>query len=302
MQPQRKTPKAPYHPQDLASLLNDDEWSPTSLFPQPAQLDRNAFPPKPQPYLDLIKRLSEKGHPDLKYLWSELSRQNGTLHAERSRAVVLEYSITDAAPQQVPFATSRALETYLGTTYSNSCNRLYILEDISSNYVEAFGSQFSIEPSFWAEHLRTVEWETSKTAGIATTLPSVKSLNASLSLMYPEYTIIDDTEKPRLQAATGLFADCNLYRTVAMNHPGDFYNGVAKVNRRASFWSRGNPDGSWDGERFPSLHRLHGTFLSETLIIETHRHLSRGCTKMLSYCCVELFLGIISFILLGIDS
>jgi len=248
MQSQRKVPKASYNPQELASLLNDDEWSPTSLFPQPARLDRNEFPPKPQPYLDLIKKLSQKGHPDLKYLWSELSRQNGTLHAERSRAAVLEYSTTGTLSQQVPFSTSKNLEAHLGGMPSTSCNRLYILEDISANYVEAFGSQFSIEPSFWAEHLRTPDKETSKTAGIVTTLPSVRSFNASFSLMYPEYVIIDDAGKPMIRDITGLFANCNLYRKVALNRPGEFYNGVAKVNRRASFWSRESSDGTWSGK------------------------------------------------------
>jgi hypothetical protein len=94
MPSEQKTQEIPYKgPQDQASLLNADEWSPTSLFPQLALSDRNAFPPKPQPYLDLIKRLLEKGRPDLKYLWSELYRQNGGLYVERSRAV-LEYSAT----------------------------------------------------------------------------------------------------------------------------------------------------------------------------------------------------------------
>jgi hypothetical protein len=248
MESQHPTPKAPYHPQDLASLLNDDEWSPTSLFPQPPQLDKSDFPSKPQPYLDLIKRLSEKGHPDLKYLWSELSRQNGTLHAERSRAVVLEYSTTGEPSQQAPFTTSKDLEAYLIAPSSKSSNHLYILEDISANYVEAFGSQFLVQPSFWAEHLRTPDKETSKTAGIVSTLPSVRSLHTSLSLMYPEYTIIDDPEKPRIRNSTGLFADCNLYRKIGLNRQGEFYNGVAIVNRRASFWSREKPDGSWDGK------------------------------------------------------
>jgi hypothetical protein len=79
MQSQRKTQAGLYQgPQDLPSLLNANEWSPSTLFPRPKPLDRIAFPPKrPQPYLDLIKRLSGNRHPDLKYLRSELDRQNG---------------------------------------------------------------------------------------------------------------------------------------------------------------------------------------------------------------------------------
>jgi hypothetical protein len=62
-----KTQEAPYKgPQDLASLLNSDEWSPTSLFPRHEALDRNAFSPKPQPYLNLIKKTIKKWSPRLK--------------------------------------------------------------------------------------------------------------------------------------------------------------------------------------------------------------------------------------------
>jgi hypothetical protein len=255
MQSQRKTQAGLYKgPQDLPSLLNANEWLPTTLFPQPKSLDRIAFPSdRPQPYLDLINRLSGNGHPDLKHLCSELKWQKGKLLAERSRAVVLEYSHPGVPPQQQLFCTSKELEGYLSSSSRTSCNRLYILEDISANYVEALGSQFSIEPSFWAQHLRTTDRETSKTAGIVSVLPSIKSLDTSFSLIYPEHTIIDDpvekfTEEPRIRSAKSLFADCNLYRKITLTRPGEFYDGIAVVNRRASFWSRANPGGSWDGK------------------------------------------------------
>jgi hypothetical protein len=119
--------------------------------------------------------------------------------------------------------------------------------------VEALGSQFSIEPSFWTQHLRTTDRETSKTAGIVSALPSIKSLDTSFSLIYLEHTILDDpvgkfTEEPRIRNAKSLFADCNPYRKITLTRPGEFYDGVPVVNRRASFWSRVNPGGSWDGK------------------------------------------------------
>jgi hypothetical protein len=254
MQSPLKTSEAQYlGPQDLDSLLNSDEWSPTSLFPRAEPLDRNTFPPHtPQPYLELINRLSQKGHPDLKFLSSELQRQKGGLHAERSRAAVLEYTTAGAPPKSVQFPTSKDLEVYLSATSRSSCNRLYILEDISANYVEAFGSRFSIEPSFWALHLRTTDRESSKTAGNVSALPSIRHLSASFSLIYPEHMIIDDpdaenTDEPRIRTATSLFADCNLYRRTVLHRPGEFYDGVAVISRRASFWSKLNSSGSWDG-------------------------------------------------------
>jgi hypothetical protein len=262
MQSQRNAQEAASYKgtQDLASLLNSDEWSPTSLFPTPVSPEGNPFSARAHPYLDLIKRLSEKGHPDLKFLSSELSRQlhrqDGGHHAERSRAVVFEYSsqsTTGERPQQIIFPASKDLDEYLSDPSRASCNRLYILEDISANYVEAFGSRFSMEPSFWAQHLRATDRETSKTSGVVSALPSVRLLDTSFSLIYPEHTIIDDPEKkntedPHIRSAKSLFADCNLYRKITLARPGEFYDGVAVVNRRASFWSCVNSGGSWDGK------------------------------------------------------
>lgn len=254
MNSQLKTQEKTYKgPRDLASILNSDDWSPTSLFPQPADLDRAAFPPKPQSYLDLIKRLSENGHPDLKYLCSEVHRQGGNVHSERSRAAVLEYPASGSWPRQVHFPKSTDVEKYLCHTSTTSCNRLYILEDISSNYVAAIGSHFLIEPSFWARHLRTPVRETSKTSGGVSHLPSIKRLESSISLMYPECNIIDDLDEnfskdSRIRSsAECLFADCNMYRRISMIRSGEFYDGIGVLHRRASVWSRTNADGTWDG-------------------------------------------------------
>lgn len=264
---QRKTQEKSYQgPQDLASLLNADEWSPTALFPRLKALDRNIFTPRPQPHgphLDLIKKNSKHGHPDLKYLWSELHWQNGWLHAERSRAVVFGYSTTSAAPEQVLFPASTDLEKYWSDPSHTSGNHLYILEDISANYVEAFGSHFSLEPSYWARHLRTADRETSKTAGIVSDLPSIRTSDNSFSLMYTEHTVIDDpvekfTDEPRIRSAKSLFADCNLYRKISLIRPGEFYDGISTVNRQASFWSRVNPTGNWDGKSISDGFLLEG--------------------------------------------
>lgn len=253
-----ETSEVPYKgTQDIPSLLDPREWSPNSLFKQPpAPVNRDASP-NSQPYVNLIKQLSEKGHPDLKFLSKELQRQNEGTHAERSRTRVLEYSTAGGPPlektSEEPFPSSKALQEYLNGTSRASCNRLYILEDISTNYVELFGSHFEIEPSFWALHLRTTDRETSKTAGDVSALPSIRNLDTSFSLIYPEYSVIDDpiaklTDDPQILDAKSLFADCNLYRKITMIRPGEFYDGIAAVNRRASFWSRVNKGGSWDSK------------------------------------------------------
>lgn len=233
-------------PGDLSSLQIAEEWAPNASLPQPTPLAGTFFPPKSRPYVDLVERLSVSGHTELRYLRNELRRAQGTSHAERSRASVLELST--GRPVHKPFHSSIDLENYLTSSVQEPQNRLYILEDISTNYVEAFGSHFSIEPSFWARHLRTTNWETSTTAGKVTPLPSMKKDGDIWSLVYVEATYLEGTRLGKFHCRTGLFADTNLYRQVNMIQPGRFYDGVATVCRRASFWSRTNSDGSWDGK------------------------------------------------------
>lgn len=249
---QGKVKEAPYKgTKDLESLLRADEWSPTSLFPQARR--------KPQPhgpYLKYIELLSKNSRPDLRYLWTELERQNWGCHAERSRVVVIEYSAGGSTPvhsRQKTFPTPQSLKDYLSGALKPTSRRLYIVEDISRDHVEVIGAEFSVEPSFWAQHLRTTDRETSKTATMVSALPSMKTLDASFSLIYPEFTVIDEpadefTEDPRIRNAESLFADCNLYRRIDLIYPGEFYDGVARISRRASYWSRTNPDGSWDSK------------------------------------------------------
>jgi hypothetical protein len=256
-------------PHDLYSLQIADEWAPNSSLPRPTPLAEAFVPSKPQPYLDLVTQLSLDGHTELRYLRNELWRAQGTSHAERSRASVLELST--GRPVHKHFCSSIDLKKYLTSSDQEAQNRLYILEDISTNYVEAFGSHFSIEPSFWARHLRTTRWETSTTAGKVSSLPSMRSGCHSWSLMYLEATYLEGPDLGKFHCPTALFADTNLYRQVVMVQPGPFYDGIATVCRRASFWSRKNPAGGWDGkvsfifEKFSSgTWLLHCQFLTNT--------------------------------------
>lgn len=69
------------------------------------------------------------------------------------------------------------------------------------------------------------------------------------SLVYLEATYLEGPSFGKFHCPSALFADTNLYRQVNMIQPGRFYDGVATVCRRASFWSRTNSDGGFDGKR-----------------------------------------------------
>ncbi|KFY82568.1 hypothetical protein V500_10459 [Pseudogymnoascus sp. VKM F-4518 (FW-2643)] len=215
-------------PRDLDSLQIAGEWAPNAYLPQPTPLAGAFFPSKSMPYVDLVERLSVSGHTELRYLRNELRRAQGTSHAERSRASVLELSTE--RPVHKPFHNSIDLENYLSRSVQGPQNRLYVLEDISTNYVEAFSLHFSIEPSFWARHLRTTNWETSTTAGKVTPLPSMNKGGHVWSLVYLEATYLEGPSFGKFHCPTALFADTNLYRQVNMIQPGRFYDALILVD------------------------------------------------------------------------
>jgi hypothetical protein len=146
-----------------------------------------------------------------------------------------------------------------------SCNRLYILEDIGSNWIEVLGPHFSIDPSFFARHLRVTRWENSYTASNAPPLPSSNDDQYSFSLRYPELVIFQkkdyltlsrgvEMEKIEKIGRIGkIFCNTNLYReiTFAPFKHGDCKNPywVGIVRRKLSFWSRiDEKTKKWDGE------------------------------------------------------
>jgi hypothetical protein len=239
----------------LQDLLGTDDWCPTSLFPKPPLLGRLPSEGRPQQYINWINRMAESGRLDLKFLRNELNRANGTRDAVRGRAAVLEFWQTGLKPTE--FQDPSHLEKYLAHHPTTPKGRLYILEEIATEYVEAFGTHFSIDPSFFAKHLRTTFWEKNRTASTTSSLPSTRSRECGFSLLYEEAYILNN---PAVQDASSLYCDSNLYRRFHTTGDGTFYDEVATVTRRISFWPRTQNDETWDGKLVLSLNSTNVAF------------------------------------------
>ncbi|TID18844.1 hypothetical protein E6O75_ATG05965 [Venturia nashicola] len=72
------------------------------------------------------------------------------------------------------------------TSAKNS--RLFVLEDITPAYIDAFGLYFDLDPSFFLQHLRNTNWENSIHASDASSLPSTKK-SLTYCLWYPELLV-----------------------------------------------------------------------------------------------------------------
>jgi hypothetical protein len=195
----------------------------------------------------MIERMSKR-HPNYTFLRNELLRAKGTTDAERGRAVVLEF-FDDNRVNHKYFKGSAELESYLHDPCSGCHGRLYLLEDIATNYVEAFGRNFSVNPSFFARQLRTTSWEASDEASSPTPFQSTSDHESIFSLCYPELVKFSGSE---VRTNPGLFCHSNVYRYVNVLRQKDFIDDIGLIHRRFSFWSRRNANGIWDGECYVS--------------------------------------------------
>jgi hypothetical protein len=198
----------------------------------------------------MVERLSER-HPNLIFLRNELLRAKNTKDAERGRAAVVEFFDDNRLPKSKIWESSEAsegseaLESYLHKPCSGLCGRLFLLEDIATNYVETFGHHFCIDPSIFARQLRTNSWESSDEASSPTPLQSTSDHESIFSLCYPELVKFLGSE---VQIKESLSCHSNVYRYINAIRQKSFFDGIGIVHRRFSFWSRKHDSGFWDDE------------------------------------------------------
>ena len=196
-------------------------------------------------YINAIKDFRSR-YPDLYKLSYYLERP----HRHPSRAAVLEFgSIRSIRVEE--FNDVDHLKTYFSYTARSACNcRLYLLEDLSSPFIEAFGAHFWIDPLLFAAHENSTHWTASNhTYTLPRRLSPSKSCDPLFTLRY--YEVV---RARKSKVLTTIFqTKSNVDRKI---EPGDYFfepkedpiTGVFVIRRNASFWSRARKDGGWDGQ------------------------------------------------------
>jgi hypothetical protein len=123
--------------------------------------------------------------------------------------------------------------------------RIYILEGLDPNYVEAYGSYFFMDPRFFVRQERNDLWNLEDMKSHSHDTPSLTSLidpERCLRIKYREVRQFG----PRLKhwrttcAVTGR-------HIAAIGFEGKL-DSIGAVARKFSFWSKEGKDGSWDGK------------------------------------------------------
>jgi hypothetical protein len=192
------------------------------------------------PYQDLISSMCIR-NPNLRYPDRKLIAGRGS---EFGHVVVLEFH--DKQVERKDFRASGHLQSHLEeNNHLQGRRRLYLLEDLSPNFVAVFGSHFTIDPALFMRQQRNTLWEHGHTSGNLPDLPSLNDPSKSFYIRYPElrYFGWNHIEDFYMKCAT-------TGRHIGLTRDRGRFDNVGNVHRSTSFWSQRSSHGGWDG-RWP---------------------------------------------------
>ncbi|CAO2651741.1 Nn.00g000240.m01.CDS01 [Neocucurbitaria sp. VM-36] len=193
-----------------------------------------------QKYLDLINTQLCWLFPEFVHNIQAQSPQE----REMSRVAVIEYQ-DEAPPTQRTFKTSKELHCYFERPEceegSAPRRRLFLLEDLSLNYIESLGSQLRIPPSFFGAH-----WADPASPTFNYRSPFSRFANDAFVVRYPSTQPIRIDAPPNLQS-TVYRCNSNVSRHIHCYDPKSPIIDQPKSYHVLSFWTSGErKDGSWD--------------------------------------------------------
>jgi hypothetical protein len=195
------------------------------------------------PYIQHVRSMLDR-YPNLNRFYKSMVSESKNGLAESSRAAVIE--IEQHGVVQKQFKGPIDLQHYLDGSsplYSPACKRrLFLLEGMAPDYVEALGSHFEIDPYVFAEQLLrggTRDGETPR-------LPSRRDPDRYFTMQYIEARTFGEGMDDL--GARCIYQDRKIWATKINSK----FDGVGHVHRIASFWAQETADGGFDGESPPS--------------------------------------------------
>ena len=198
-------------------------------------------------YIDAIKDFRSR-YPDLYKLSYYLQRRDPI----PSRAAVLQFgSGSSRRVERVDFGDVNDLKTYFSHAARSACkHRLYLLEDLSGSFIEAFGAHFWMDPFLFAAHENSTHWTgSSHSYTLPRRLSSSEDCDPLFTLRYYEVVRVPKGGVRPVKLKTVSNVDRKI-------EPGDYFfekkedsrPSVYVIRRNTSFWSRAREDGGWDGQ------------------------------------------------------
>jgi hypothetical protein len=149
------------------------------------------------------------------------------------------------------FKSSSDLRKYLldHTHQKPSCvihRRLWVLEDLSRNYIEALGSELRIPPTFFAAH-----WADPIGADFNERDSFVSNPRRSFLLNWPQFYRVS-IDRPVRDLTCSMISNVERHVFFCGQEDTTYENPLyARMYHKVSYWSTEYPGGSWDGKSLP---------------------------------------------------
>ncbi|OCL07743.1 hypothetical protein AOQ84DRAFT_364717 [Glonium stellatum] len=158
-------------------------------------------------------------------------------------------SITSRVMDAVPawLQDEDELRTYLERSSSSGDSprrRIFLMEGLNPGLISILGTQFNIDPSFFAAHERTILWNPDQDGVSDNNLPP--SMQNPMKAFRLKYYEVLKTNPGIQQFGAGRTACSVTGRHVGTSRlNGEFYS-CGVLRRKCSFWSSGESNGGWD--------------------------------------------------------
>ena len=179
--------------------------------------------------------------PNLRYTEPGLS-----LDVSGAGKVVMLQFLEGSEPARSDFSHCKRLQQYLEKhvkrTEAEPCRRLFLVEGLHPVITGLLGQHFDINPTLFVRQQRTGHWESYHRSGNTPSLPSLQ--NPSQSFQIPYYEL---HHYPQGLPDSLLWRSADGCRQIHFSRMPGTFDRVGIVDRKASYWSRKDGLGGWDG-------------------------------------------------------
>lgn len=200
--------------------------------------------------------MSENGYARLTYLLKFLQSENNPVG--EVNCTILEGSPDGKGLIETPKGSPHFedLKKSIKSRPPETLKTIFILEDLSTEWIIYLGELLSIDPYFFANHLRHEEFGHLEKYSHPHMLPSCRKLRKFTFLNYFEPVVLDEV----IENLTEGELEINCHRVVRFRTVEDDRKKktVAFVLRYVSLWIRKYGNGCWAGERLFEFNSKRG--------------------------------------------
>jgi hypothetical protein len=195
-------------------------------------------------YTEYVQYLAKRGYPNLIRLYLFLKEE----HSHQSTATYLDLKRNGECAKEHRIKTAMDIPGYAQDPLpQNILARVFVIEDLDTDMIEALGGSLNIEPTFFADHIADRFLERNSIVGQCPQLPSMSEITSFYTIDYFTAIALDKPCPYRLKC------DSNVRRRVDTFHvdlrPGkrSQISRVAFVRRKFSFHVQRDKHNSWRG-------------------------------------------------------